>query len=185
MGLTIHYSLKSTTKSADKARKLVERMRQLAMDLPFESVGPILDLSDETTDFIRRQVETLPCPWNQLSIEVYPTRVIAFHVGPELNIGLAQFPSEIEWEYEPEDDQQFQYRHEFSERKFREWIEKKYSDLSWVSPSDFYETRTIKTRLGWRWRMTHASCHVSVLLERIGELPTLKLDICDDTRSLK
>ncbi len=38
MGLTIHYSLTSSTRSATKAKALVEQMRQLALDLPFESV---------------------------------------------------------------------------------------------------------------------------------------------------
>ena len=36
MGLTIHYSLTSKTRSADRAKALVEQMRQLALDLPFE-----------------------------------------------------------------------------------------------------------------------------------------------------
>lgn len=38
MGLTIHYSIRSTANSTDDARALVERMRQLALDLPFDSV---------------------------------------------------------------------------------------------------------------------------------------------------
>jgi hypothetical protein len=38
MGLTIHYQLRSTAKSAERARELVEKMRQLALDLPFERV---------------------------------------------------------------------------------------------------------------------------------------------------
>jgi hypothetical protein len=222
MGLTIHYSLKSTTKSADKARKLVERMRQLAMDLPFEEVGPLLDLSGDETNYnecrddsirwlLIQSRESLRCPWNKrVSIEVYPTRVIAFtaYVGPgcePVNIGLVQFPSEIEWEYEPEDDQRFQHRragqiwHEFSERKFRKWVEKHYSVPFEILPSDLYETRTIRTRLaGWRWgsfcKTQYASdpecggvpnflrCHISVitLLERVAELPTVKVDICDE-----
>ena len=38
MGLTIHYGLTSKTHSLQRAKALVERMRQFALDLPFESV---------------------------------------------------------------------------------------------------------------------------------------------------
>ena len=38
MGLTIHYGLTSKTRSTAKAKALVEQMRQLALDLPFEKV---------------------------------------------------------------------------------------------------------------------------------------------------
>ncbi len=38
MGLTIHYGLASKTHSLQRAKALVERMRQFALDLPFESV---------------------------------------------------------------------------------------------------------------------------------------------------
>ena len=43
MGLTIHYSLQSDTRSERKARSLVEQLRQRAMDLPFENVGEIVE----------------------------------------------------------------------------------------------------------------------------------------------
>ena len=38
MGLTIHYGLTSQTRSTARAKALVEQMRQLALDLPFEHV---------------------------------------------------------------------------------------------------------------------------------------------------
>ena len=38
MGLTIHYGMTSKTRSTARAKALVERMRQLALDLPFEKV---------------------------------------------------------------------------------------------------------------------------------------------------
>jgi hypothetical protein len=41
MGLTIHYMLTSTAKTANQAKALVEQMRQLALDLPFEDVQKI------------------------------------------------------------------------------------------------------------------------------------------------
>lgn len=45
MGLTVHYSIKCSAKSSGDARAIVERMRQLALDLPFESVGEIIHLA--------------------------------------------------------------------------------------------------------------------------------------------
>jgi len=51
MGLTIQYSLRSTTRSTDEARNLVEQLRQRALDLPFKRVGEILDLSADACDY--------------------------------------------------------------------------------------------------------------------------------------
>jgi hypothetical protein len=42
MGLTIHYQLAVTGDEAH-ARKLVEQLRQVALDLPFERVGEIVE----------------------------------------------------------------------------------------------------------------------------------------------
>ena len=51
MGLTIHYDLYSSTRSSVKARQLVEQLRQKALDLPFKSVGDLVDVSGESADF--------------------------------------------------------------------------------------------------------------------------------------
>ena len=37
MGLTIHYALKSDADGPERARQLVERLRQAALDLPMVS----------------------------------------------------------------------------------------------------------------------------------------------------
>jgi hypothetical protein len=42
MGLTIHYALKSNTRSLKKARELVAQLRGRAMDLPFAQVDDII-----------------------------------------------------------------------------------------------------------------------------------------------
>jgi hypothetical protein len=42
MGLTIHYALKSRTRSLKKARELVAQLRGRAMDLPFALVDDII-----------------------------------------------------------------------------------------------------------------------------------------------
>ena len=64
MGLTIHYGLTSRTRSTAKAKALVEQMRQLALDLPFESVddqirhlGP--DVCQRPLDDLRPDAESV------------------------------------------------------------------------------------------------------------------------------
>jgi hypothetical protein len=135
MGLTIHYSLKSKENDAEQVRHTVEKMRQLALDLPFEHVGEIVDLEgDQCTTELRRQElqendgtkdeslfwlliqagESVTCPWNKhLSRTINPVRIIAFNTWPgpgsePANFGLCQYPAAIEWEYDPQDDQRFQ-----------------------------------------------------------------------------
>ena len=55
MGLTVHYSLRSTTRYIDDARQLVERLRQRALDLPFQRVGDLIDLAGDACDYERRE----------------------------------------------------------------------------------------------------------------------------------
>ena len=57
MGLTIHYTLKSTQQDLRQVESLVQAMRQLALDLPFEQVGPIVDLKDQQCNFEARRAE--------------------------------------------------------------------------------------------------------------------------------
>src|SRR5437879_1497729 len=134
MGLTIHYSLKSKQNNAEQAQQIVSQMRQLALDLPFEQVGEIVDLRGKRCDTEARRAELktgdekneslfwlliqagqhVPCPWNKhMSRTVSPTRIVAFDTWPgpgseAANFGLCRYPAEIEWEYKPEDDQRFQ-----------------------------------------------------------------------------
>ena len=133
MGLTIHYTLKTTEQDADKAAMLVHKMRQLALDLPFDEVGPIVDLAGADCDFEARRSELkngdekneslfwlliqagggVDCPWNKsISRRILPSRIIAFDTYPgpgseSANFGLCLYPAEIEWEYTPEDDGRF------------------------------------------------------------------------------
>ncbi len=44
MGLTIHYNLETKTRSAPLAQSLVAKLRQRALDLPFQSVGDLVEL---------------------------------------------------------------------------------------------------------------------------------------------
>jgi len=134
MGLTIHYTLKSKLQDPEQVKQIVNKVRQLALDLPFEQVGEIVDLTGKECDTEARRKElqngdgknetlfwlliqageSVQCPWNKnTSRIVNPTRIIAFDTWPgpgseAANFGLCLYPAEIEWEYQPEDDQRFQ-----------------------------------------------------------------------------
>jgi hypothetical protein len=53
MGLTIHYELAATGDEAN-ARKLVQQLRQAALDLPFQHVGEIVEFQGEQCDWKQR-----------------------------------------------------------------------------------------------------------------------------------
>jgi len=45
MGLSIHYSLKSDAANPEQARRLVEQLRQAALDLAMLEVGEVVEFS--------------------------------------------------------------------------------------------------------------------------------------------
>jgi hypothetical protein len=110
MGLTIHYSLKSSTRSPKEARSLIEQLRQHALDLPFKEVGETVDLSGDECDFDKYEPDN-PHRWlivqaGQHVIEetyhycVIPKRIIAFSAWPgdgceEANLGLCLYPATV------------------------------------------------------------------------------------------
>lgn len=171
MGLTIHYSLNSTTKSESKARQLVEKIRQLALDLPFDDVSEIVDLAGDDCQYDRdgsaddplrwlliQCRDSVRCPWHEnISFDVQPTRVIAFNVRPgdgceDANFGLCKYPTKTTVEYNPQHDRRFYRDGHYSYWKFRKWADRKFPG-QFVSESDVTEQRTIRTRLsGWRWQ---------------------------------
>ncbi len=53
MGLTIHFQL-ATTGDEAHARKLVQQLRQAALDLPFQHVGQIVEFQDDQCDWKQR-----------------------------------------------------------------------------------------------------------------------------------
>jgi hypothetical protein len=50
MGLTIHYTLELKQGDTRRVRRLLQQMRQLALDLPFEEVGEVVDLKGKECD---------------------------------------------------------------------------------------------------------------------------------------
>jgi rubredoxin len=113
MGLTIHYSLKSDAESPARARQMIERLRQAALDLPMAEVGEVVELSGAECDpEIGKQDDgkrwLLIQARRMLQIgEGYyfatPTHVIAFSAWPGeecevANPGLATYPEIIKTE---------------------------------------------------------------------------------------
>ena len=130
MGLTIHYGLTSQTRSTAKAKALVERMRQLALDLPFEHVDetvrhlgpdvcqrPLDDLRPDRDLFsaVLDGCKHVDIPWHRkqrASVNVQPLEIFSFDTIPGpgsewASFGLARYPAEIEVTYCPQDDDRF------------------------------------------------------------------------------
>lgn len=183
MGLTVHYVLKANLPEAAAVRAAVEKIRQFALDLPFEHVGEIVDVKGDDCEFEQHRAElqkgerneslawmqiqaseSVTPAWNKrVSYRFAPTRIIAFTACPgpgsePANLGLGLYPAEIE-----------------------------------------REGRPIPTKLGgWRWqsfcKTQYASdpacggvpnflrCHISLitLLERAAKIPGLKVRIDDE-----
>ena len=130
VGLTIQYSLTSRTRSATKAKALVEQMRQLALDLPFDSVDDQLrhigpDVCQKPLDDLRGDelvfstvldgCQHVSIPWHRKQhgcVIVRPLEIISFWTDPGpgcewASFGLARYPTEIEVTYSPQDDDKF------------------------------------------------------------------------------
>jgi hypothetical protein len=114
MGLTIHYRLRSEAASAKQARELVTQLRHQALDLPFEQVGEIIELTGSDCDF-QQHGDRYPHRWLLIQARqlvpdtreeghqyaVVPERLIAFSCSPgrgceQANFGLCRYPATIE-----------------------------------------------------------------------------------------
>lgn len=231
MGLTIHYGLTSKTRSLHSATALVEKMRQLAFDLPFEQVDdavqhlgpevcqkPLDDLRPDEALFsaVLDGCQHVAIPWHRkqrASVTVQPLEIIYFNTVPGpgsewATFGLARYPAEIEVTYCPASDDRFiktikkggLTRWDFDWERWRRWLVANGHDR-WAFPDNdkFQERRKIRTRLGgWRWgsfcKTQYASnpdcggipnfvrCHLCVihLLDRIGKLPAVKVEVNDE-----
>ena len=115
MGLTIHYGLRSTTRSPKQAREQITRLRGRALDLPFEQVDDIVEFSGSECDFENCEQDSphrwlliqagqyieRPAERGSYSYKVAPTHLIAFETLPgngceAANFGLCRYPSHIE-----------------------------------------------------------------------------------------
>ena len=120
MSLTIHYELTTTTGDEAHARKLVQQLRQAALDLPFHHVGEIVELRGDQCDY-KQRADNDPHRWLLIqartdislqvtpaeqsrgvrrNMDVLPLHVVAFETEPgngcePANFGLCQFPSHV------------------------------------------------------------------------------------------
>ena len=111
MGLTIHWSLRTNSRTEVEARELVGRLRQRALDLPLARVGEIMDLWGRDADYTVQPAES-PARWLLIQAGQYiesgdrhysvaPQHVIAFQTQPgdgcePANFGLCRYPAFLE-----------------------------------------------------------------------------------------
>lgn len=108
MGLTIHYSFQANVQEASAARQLVDQLHLKALDLPFQSVGEVIELSGDPANFNNADRKD-PNFWLLLQssrfikrgenyLNIPPLHLIAFSVQPgdgsePANFGLARYPA--------------------------------------------------------------------------------------------
>jgi hypothetical protein len=117
MGLTIHYRLRAP-EGCDPG-KMVEKLRQAALDLPVEEVSDrVFHLVGQACDYQRLEQdhplrwaliqaqdwvdEVEPGTGRKVSLSVAPLELYVFSVWPgegceEANFGLARYPDRIRW----------------------------------------------------------------------------------------
>lgn len=109
MGLTIHYGLSSRVRSSERARKLVEKLRQKALVLPFAECSKLYHLTGQQADFnkVPRGPKATPehetLSWLLIQAHSFdneyeniPVEVIAFSTWPgegceAANFGLCRY----------------------------------------------------------------------------------------------
>ena len=111
MGLTLHYSLRLDTASLREARSAIANLHSRALDLPFESVTPIVERDGDECDFhlvnhasIQRWLLIQACQYVEMggtSFSVPPNHLVAFSttLGPgsePANFGLCRYPATID-----------------------------------------------------------------------------------------
>ncbi len=115
MGLTIHWNFRSNTRSPKQAREKIDRLHSRALDLPFEQVGDIVELTGPECNFESCERDSphrwlliqagqyveQPAEGGSYSYNVAPTNLIAFETLPgdgceAANFGLCKYPARIE-----------------------------------------------------------------------------------------
>jgi len=106
MGLTIYYSLATSLRDAEQVARLVETMRQFALDLPFEEVSEVVQLSGEEAS--EDEAGNEDQRWLKIQgtafvsgCEVNPLHLIGFSTWPgkgceSANFGFCTYPDLVE-----------------------------------------------------------------------------------------
>ena len=108
MGLTIHYALSARGSSLPQVRTLLRQLRTEALDLPFQAVGDLVELTGAEANFENHRPES-GLRWlliqasqavevDQRLDTVQPQQVVAFTTEPgagsePANFGLALYPA--------------------------------------------------------------------------------------------
>ncbi len=116
MGLTIHYSLHTVAPERADARRIIHRLRETALNLPFAEVDELVEFKDVQADFDMYSPDD-PRRWLLIQAMhllehgteyhvVRPSVVIAFRTWPgsgcePTNFGLCRYPSEVEVDGQP------------------------------------------------------------------------------------
>ena len=114
MGLTIHYQLRSAAASAEEARNQVAQLRSRALDLPFDQVDDMIELTGNDCHF-QQHDDHYPHRWLLIQVRqlvpdpreparryaVTPEHIIAFSCSPgpgceQANMGLCRYPATIQ-----------------------------------------------------------------------------------------
>ena len=110
MGLTIHYSLKSSAASPEQARQVVEQLRQAAFDIAMSEVGDVLEIEGADCNFqnaehgslrwLLVQARRMHCIGETYHL-IVPNHIFAFTTSPgedceAANFGLACYPAVAE-----------------------------------------------------------------------------------------
>ena len=112
MGVAIHFDFLAKTHSHKKARRIVERLRQRTLDLPFKEVSELMEISGDACDPRSYQpgddlrslvegAERLVVADGESRV-VPPEKIIAYGSWPGNGcgvciIGLATYPATIPW----------------------------------------------------------------------------------------
>ncbi len=111
MGLTIHYRLEHSDTDPAAAQRLIEQLRSRALDLPFQQVGPLVELTGDACSY-QRVARNDPNRWlliqarqslvrGQHHYELIPAHLIAFNTIPgkgcePANFGLCLYPDTVQ-----------------------------------------------------------------------------------------
>lgn len=113
MGISIHYAFQLADDDRSEALRLVEQLRECALDLPLRTVGDVIELEGEGCDHEKYDVRAEPVhSWLLIQAEriimrkdcqtsVKPEHVIAFNTWPgegceAANFGLCRYPAVVD-----------------------------------------------------------------------------------------
>ena len=91
MGLTIHYNLETKLTRPEEIRRLVDGLRQYAMDLPFQEVDDVVEFKGEDVSY---QNQDDPHRWLKIQAGQYLNDgPYSYSVAPSISSPSPRFPA--------------------------------------------------------------------------------------------